>query len=173
MINEIFEKAKKARLNILKNMNQTIKTPRREISQFAPKVMVIIPPQDKIGEIIGPGGKNIRSLIAKTQTEINVSDDGKVTISGLDKTKVEEAAKYIENITREVQVGEQFDGEVKRILAFGAFVEILPGKEGLVHVSKMGKGFVKNPHQVVKIGQKVKVKVYQIDNQGRINLQIV
>lgn len=173
LISEVLEKAKKARLTILESMNKAISKPRGEISKFAPKVVVLTPPQDKIGEIIGPGGKNIRSLIAKTQTEINVTDDGKVTISGLDKSKVEEAAKLIENITREVEVGEEFDGEVKRILPFGAFVEILPGKEGLVHVSKMGKGFIRDPGQVVKIGQKVKVKVYQIDNQGRINLQLI
>ena len=173
LIKEILEEAKKARLSILESMNKIIDKPRGELSKFAPKVIVLTPPQDKIGEIIGPGGKNIRSLIAKTQTEINVTDDGKVQISGLDKNKVEEAAKLIENITREVEVGEEFEGEVKRILPFGAFVEILPGKDGLVHVSKMGKGFIRDPNQVVKIGQKVKVKVYQIDNQGRINLQMI
>ena len=173
MIEEILEAAKKARLKILDAMIKAIAKPRGELSKFAPKVIVLTPPQDKIGEIIGPGGKNIRSLIAKTQTEINVTDDGKVQISGLDKSKVEEAAKLIENITREVEVGEEFEGEVKRILPFGAFVEILPGKDGLVHVSKMGKGFIRDPGQVVKIGQKVKVKVYQIDNQGRINLQMI
>ena len=173
IIDEVLVKAKKARLTILDSMNKIIDKPRKEISQFAPKVIVLTPPQDKIGEIIGPGGKNIRALIAKTQTEINVTDDGKVQISGLDKNKVKEAVSLIENITREVEVGEDFEGEVKRILPFGAFVEILPGKEGLVHVSKMGKGFVRDPNQVVKIGQKVKVKVYQIDNQGRINLQMI
>ena len=173
IIKEVFEKAKTARLTILASMNKVIAKPRGEVSKFAPKVMVLTPPQDKIGEIIGPGGKNIRSLIARTETEIDVSDDGKVTITGLDKTKVEEAAKMIENITREVQAGEEFEGEVKRILPFGAFVEILPGKEGLVHVSKMGRGFVRDPGQVVKIGQKVKVKVREIDSQGRINLQMI
>ena len=173
LIKEILEEAKKARISILDSMNKIINKPRGELSKFAPKVIVLTPPQDKIGEIIGPGGKNIRSLIAKTQTEINVTDDGKVQISGLDKDKVEEAAKLIENITREVEVGEEFEGEVKRILPFGAFVEVLPGKEGLVHVSKMGKGFIRDPGQVVKIGQMVKVKVYQIDNQGRINLQMI
>ena len=136
-------------------------------------MILLTPPPDKIGEIIGPGGKNIRALIAKTQTEINVSDDGKVTISGIDKAKVEEAAKLIENITREVQVGETFKGPVKRILPFGAFVEILPGKEGMVHVSKMGRGYVRNPGDVVKLGQEVEVRVYQLDNQGRINLEMI
>jgi polyribonucleotide nucleotidyltransferase len=173
MIEETFEKAKKARLFILDKMNAVINKPRTEISKFAPKVIVLTPPQDKIGEIIGPGGKNIRSLIARTETDINVSDDGKVTVTGLDKAKVEQAVAEIENITREVQVGEEFEGEVKRILAFGAFVEFLPGKEGLVHVSKMSDRFVKDPNQIVKIGQKVKVRVYQIDNMGRINLQMM
>jgi len=173
MIDEVFEKGRKAILSILTEMEKAIATPRKEISQYAPKVVVLTPPTDKIGEIIGPGGKNIRALIAKTETEIDVSDDGKVTISGIDKTKVEEAVAAIENITREVEVGEEFEGEVKRILPFGAFVEFLPGKEGLVHVSKMSDRFVRDPNQVVKIGQKVKVKVYQIDNQGRINLQMI
>ena len=157
----------------IKAMNKVISKPKTELSKFAPKVIVLTPPQDKIGEIIGPGGKNIRSLIAKTDTDINVSDDGKVTITGLDKIKVEQAVASIENITREVQIGEEFEGEVKRILAFGAFVEILPGKDGLVHVSKMSNQYVKDPNQIVKIGDKVKVKVIQVDNQGRINLQML
>lgn len=172
MIKETFEKAKKARLQILANMKSVIQAPRQELSKYAPKVVVLTPPQDKIGEIIGPGGKNIRALITKTQTDINISDDGKVTITGLDKEKVKQAVSHIENMTREIQVGEEFVGEVKRMMNFGAFVEVLPGKEGLVHVSKMGKGFVKDPSKVVKIGQKVRVKVYQIDSQGRINLQL-
>ncbi|MBI2049316.1 polyribonucleotide nucleotidyltransferase [Candidatus Roizmanbacteria bacterium] len=173
IITETLEKAKKARLFILGKMNVVIKEPRKEISKFAPKVVVLTPPQDKIGEIIGPGGKNIRNLIAKTETDIDVSSDGKVTISGTDREKVVQAATIIENMVREVQANEEFDGEVKRILPFGAFVEILPGKEGMIHVSKMGKGFVKDPHDVVKIGQKVKVKVIEIDRQGRVNLQLL
>ncbi len=171
MINEILAKAKKARLYILSVMNKAIDKSRKEISQFAPKVVVLTPPQDKIGEIIGPGGKNIRALIARTDTDINVSDDGKVTISGINKNKVEEAVQAISNITREIQVGEEFEGTVKRILPFGAFVELLPGKEGMVHVSKLSNKFVKNPHDVVAIGDRIKVKVYQIDQQGRVNLQ--
>lgn len=172
MISEALTKAKKARLHILGKMKEAIAKPRTKLSKFAPKVLVLTPPADKIGEIIGPGGKNIRSLIARTETDINVSDDGKVTITGIDEEKVKAAAEHIENITREVEAGEEFDGEVKRILPFGAFVEILPGKEGMVHVSKMGKGFVKDPNEVVKLGQKVKVKVIEIDKQGRINLQL-
>jgi polyribonucleotide nucleotidyltransferase len=173
MIKEIFEQGKLARLTILEAMNKIISAPRKEVSRYAPKVVVLTPPPDKIGEIIGPGGKNIRALIAKTQTEINVDDDGKVTVSGLDRAKVDEAVAHIGNITREIQVGEVFEGEVKRMLPFGAFVEMVPGKEGLVHVSKMGAGFVKRPEDVVKLGQRIKVRVYQIDNMGRVNLEMI
>ncbi|PIP64894.1 polyribonucleotide nucleotidyltransferase, partial [Candidatus Roizmanbacteria bacterium CG22_combo_CG10-13_8_21_14_all_33_16] len=112
MINDIFKQAKIARLHILNEMNKVIGESKKEVSQFAPKVVVLTPPPDKIGEIIGPGGKNIRALIAKTQTEINVGDDGKVTVSGLDRAKVDEAAKAISDITREIQVGETFTGPV-------------------------------------------------------------
>ncbi len=173
MIKEIFEKAKKARLFILDKMNVVIKEPRKEISKFAPKVVVLTPPQDKIGEIIGPGGKNIRNLIAKTETDIDVSSDGKVTITGTNQEKVSQAAEIITNMVKDVEVDEEYEGEVKRILPFGAFVEVLPGKEGMIHVSKMGKGFVKDPHDVVAEGQKVKVKVIEIDRQGRVNLQLL
>lgn len=173
MIKETLAQAKAARLKILEHMNKVISGPRKSVSQYAPTVVVLTPPQDKIGEIIGPGGRNIKALIARTQTEINISDDGKVSISGIDKEKVEEAANHIRNITRQVQPGEVFEGTVLRMLPFGAFVEILPGKDGMIHVSKMGPGFVKDPSEVVKIGQKVKVEVIQIDNQGRINLKLL
>ncbi|MBI3335863.1 MAG: S1 RNA-binding domain-containing protein, partial [Candidatus Portnoybacteria bacterium] len=163
---------KEARLIILEKMNQSIEKPRKEISQYAPKVTMLTPPSDKIGEIIGPGGKNIKQIIAKTQTQIDISDDGGVSITGLDKTMVDKAAQLISNIYRTIEVGERFEGEVKRILAFGAFVEFLPGKEGLVHVSRMGRGYVKDAHDVVKIGDKVRVKVSQIDSQGRTNLEM-
>jgi len=173
MIEKTMQKAKVARLAILDSMKKAITKPRTEISKYAPKVVVLSPPQEKIGEIIGPGGKNIRALIAKTETDINVTDDGKVTISGIDRVKVEEAVNAIENITRVIEVGEEFEGTIKRILQFGAFVEFLPGKEGLVHVSKMSDKFVKDPNEVVKIGQKVKVRVCQVDQMGRINLQMI
>ncbi len=173
MIVKVFEKAHVARLAILENMIATIDKPRTSLSKFAPKVVVLTPPPDKIGEIIGPGGKNIRSLIARTQTDITVADDGRVTISGIDQAGLDEAVSQIEAITRELEAGEEFDGEVKRLLPFGAFVEVLPGKEGLVHVSKMGKGFVKDPADVVKIGQKVHVRVTEVDRMGRINLELL
>ena len=173
MIAETLEKARLARLKILEVIEKTIPYPRKELSKYAPKVVVIVPPEDKIGDIIGPGGKTIRSLIAKTGVDITIDDEGKVNISGLDKEKVEEAASLIKNMVRDVTVGEVFVGEVKKLFPFGFLVELFPGKEGLVHVSQMGMGFVRNPARFVKIGQKVKVRVYQIDNQGRINLQLL
>lgn len=173
MIKEALEMGRVARLFILEKMNSVLDKPRKELSKYAPKVLVLVPPADKIGEIIGPGGKNIKQIIAKTGCEINITDDGKVSISGLDRTAVDQAAALVKNVYREINMGEQFTGEVKRILPFGAFVEFLPGKEGMVHVSKMGKGFVKDPHEVVKIGQEVTVKVIEIDNLGRINLALL
>lgn len=173
MIRGALEKARVARLFILEKMNKIIDKPRKELSKYAPKVLVLTPPPDKIGEIIGPGGKNIKQVIAKTGCEVNVADDGKVSISGMNKEAVDQAAALIKNVYRQIGIGEQFEGEVKRILPFGAFVEFLPGKEGMVHVSKMGRGFVKDPSEVVKIGQKVNVKVIEVDSQGRINLAIM
>lgn len=173
MIDESLVRAKAARLHILAKMNAVIDSPRKELSEFAPKVVVLTPPQDKIGEIIGPGGRNIKHLIAITGTEINIDQQGNVSISGTDKDKVDEAVKYIENMVKEVELGTVYDGEVKRMLPFGAFIEILPGKEGMVHVSKMGKGFIKDPSEVVNIGDIVKVRVREIDPQGRVNLEML
>lgn len=172
MISEIFEQGLKARRTILDFMNDHIAEPKKAVSQYAPKVVVVTIPTDKIGEIIGPGGKNIKALIARTGCDINIDDNGNVTIAGIDIKMVQEAVDHVKNTTREIEVGEIFEGEVKRILPFGAFVELIPGKEGMVHVSKMGRGFVKNPADVVSLGEKVKVRVYQIDNQGRVNLEM-
>lgn len=173
MIRETFEHARRAITFILDTMNKTIDKPRKEISPYAPQVVMLYPPADKIGEIIGPGGKNIKQIIAKTQTDIDVNDDGSVSITGLDKELVEKAVGLVKNVYREIKPGERFEGEVKRILPFGAFVEFLPGKEGLVHVSRMGmRGYVKDAHDVVKIGDKVRIRVSQIDSQGRINLEM-
>lgn len=173
IIEEALEKARLARIFILEKMNQVIAVPRKELSKYAPKVVVLTPPLEKIGDIIGPGGKNIRQIIAKTQTEINIGEDGKISVSGLNRELVDEAVNLIKNSYRKIMVGDLFEGTVKRIMPFGALVEFLPGKEGLIHVSKLGRGFVRNPYQIVKVGQKVKVKVINIDQQGRINLALI
>ena len=123
--------------------------------------------------MIGPGGKISRKIISETETTVDVDDEGKITICGVKKEGINKAISWIEDLTREVQVGEEFEGEVKRIQPFGAFVQVLPGKDGLVHVSKMSVDYVSNPHDVLKIGQKVKVKVVEIDNMGRINLTML
>ncbi|MDP2649381.1 MAG: polyribonucleotide nucleotidyltransferase [bacterium] len=172
-ISETLEKAKTARLFILQKMQEILPTSRTAVSEFAPKIELVHVPVEKIGEVIGPGGRVIRNIIAETGATVDVEDDGTITVSGTSEESVQKAVEWVKGLTREVVAGEVFEGEVKRILPFGAFVEILPGKEGMVHVSKMGKGFVKNPSDVVSIGQKVKVKVAEIDDQGRINLSML
>ncbi|MCL5676161.1 MAG: polyribonucleotide nucleotidyltransferase [Patescibacteria group bacterium] len=173
MIKETLERGKEARLFILEKMLAAISVPRTTISRFAPKVKMVQVPVDKIGEVIGPGGRVIRQIMAETSTQLDVSDDGIVSISGVDHESVDKAVAWVEMLTREIKAGEEFEGEVKRILNFGAFVQILPGREGMVHVSQMSQGFVKNATDVVAIGQKVKVKVLEIDQQGRINLTMI
>ena len=172
MIKEVFEKAKTARLTILKTMDKAISEHRKEVSKHAPKIKMVKIDPEKIGALIGPGGKMIKSIIAQTGAEVDVEDDGSVSISSVDEAAVEKAVKWVEGLTHEVQKGELYDGTVKRMLAFGAFVEILPGKEGLVHVSEMSTEYVKDPADVVKIGQAVKVRVKEIDDQGRVNLSM-
>lgn len=173
MIKMALEKAKTGREHILGKIHEVIATPRNSLSQYAPRVSMITVPQDKIGEIIGPGGKIIRQIIADTGCEVNVDDNGVVTITGTDPEKVEMANKWISGIIKEVKPDEVYQGIVKRILPFGAFVEILPGKEGMVHVSQLSTDFVSDPATVVTIGQQVTVRVIEIDDQGRINLSML
>jgi len=172
-IKNILERAKTARLQILEKINAVIPQSRANLSQYAPKIEMVKIPVEKIGELIGPGGKTIKNIIATTGAQVDVEDDGSVAVSGTDEASVQKALEWVKSLTREVVVGEAFEGEVKRILPFGAFVEFLPGKEGMVHVSKMSTEFVKDPNDVVKIGQKVKVRVVEVDEQGRINLSML
>jgi len=173
IIKETLERALEGRLHILEKMISVLPAPKSSLSQYAPKVSVVTLPQDKIGEVIGPGGKMIRQIIAETGCDVNIDDSGHATITGIDPTKVELAQKWIAGIIKEVQPEEVYQGLVKRILPFGAFVEILPGKEGMVHVSQMSTEFVSDPSTVVKIGQPVTVRVMEIDNQGRTNLSML
>jgi len=167
------EKARHARLKILEKIRATISIPRKNVSTYAPKVQVVKIATEKIGEVIGPGGRMIRQIIAVTGCSVDVNDDGSVVISGTNVDGVAKAVSWVEGLTHEVTAGEEYDGEVKRILPFGAFVEILPGKEGLVHVSQMTKEYVNTPNDVVSIGQKVKVRVLEIDDQHRVNLSML
>ncbi|TSC55249.1 MAG: polyribonucleotide nucleotidyltransferase [Microgenomates group bacterium LiPW_31] len=174
---EILEKAlnqaHKGRLFILDKMLQVLPASRAQISKFAPKIEVLHVPIEKIGEVIGPGGKIIRTIIQETGAMIDVEDDGTINVSALQKDSVDRAVAWIQGLTKEVKPGEIIEGVVKRIQPFGAFVEISPGKEGLVHVSKMAPGYVANPADIVKIGQKVKVKILEVDERGRINLSMI
>jgi polyribonucleotide nucleotidyltransferase len=177
LTSEILEKAldqaKKSRSEIMKKIIDTLDAPRKIVSQYAPKIKVVKIPVDKIGEFIGPGGKNIKKLMADTGVQVDVNDDGGVSISGVDEEKMNKAVAFVEGFAKEVVAGEIYDGEVVRIMPFGAFVNILPGKDGMVHVSDMGKEeFVQDANDVVKIGDKIKVRVVRIDEMGRINLSM-
>ncbi|HTP60249.1 MAG TPA: polyribonucleotide nucleotidyltransferase, partial [Spirochaetia bacterium] len=158
------------RMHILGIMNQTISQPRNDISDFAPKVISLRVPTEKIGLIIGPGGKNIKGMSEKTGSQINIDDDGTVTIYNRQKDGAEKAQRMVEALVEEAVVGKVYTGPVKRIMDFGAFVEILPGKEGLVHISKLAATRVEKVTDVVKEGQELTVKVTEIDHMGRINL---
>lgn len=169
---EAMKHANTGRAQILKHMLETISEPRASVSVYAPKVKTLKINPEKIGELIGPGGKNIKKIIAETGAQVEVEDDGTVSISGINDDSVAKAYTWVEGITKDVQPGEIYEGTVRRIQPFGAFVEILPGKEGLVHVSDMADEFVSNPEDVVSIDQKVQVRVREIDNMGRINLSM-
>ncbi len=172
-LKEILKQAREGRFFILEKMLEVLPKFRTQVSKYAPKIEVLHIPTEKIGEVIGPGGKTIKAIIAETGAGVDVEDDGTVSVSAPDKEAVKKAIDWIEGLIREVKAGEVFEGEVKRIQPFGAFVEVLPGKEGLVHVSKMSSGYVENPEDIVKMGQKVKVKVVEIDDLGRINLSMI
>jgi polyribonucleotide nucleotidyltransferase len=171
---EILQKAlgqaHEGRLYILDIMNRTISRPRQDISDFAPKVISLRVPTEKIGLIIGPGGKNIKGMSERTGSQINIDDDGTVTIYNRQKEGAEKAQRMVESLVEEAVVGKVYTGPVKRIMDFGAFVEILPGKEGLVHISKLAATRVEKVTDVVKEGQELTVKVTDIDHMGRINL---
>lgn len=164
------EAAKEGRMFIMRKMLDCIEKPRQELSPFAPKIITITIDPDKIRDVIGPGGKVINGIIAETGVKIDIEDDGHVFIYSPNRDDAEKALKMVEDITKEAEVGEIYDGKVMRIMNFGAFVEILPGKEGLVHISKLAHERVEKVEDVVKVGDEIKVKVTDIDDQGRINL---
>lgn len=170
MIRETLKQSKDARGFILDKMLQALPASRKEISQYAPKVKVLHIPTKKIGEVIGSGGKTINKIIQETGAAIDIDDDGMVTVTSATEEGLKKAADWVTGITHEVKPGEEYMGVVKRIMPFGAFVEILPGKEGMVHISQLAPYRVENINSEVKIGQKLKVRVLEVDSQGRINL---
>jgi len=162
--------ARDARLKILDIMAQTIPAPRTTLSPYAPRIVTIQINPDKIREVIGPGGKIINKITAETGAKIDIEQDGRVSIASVNEDAARRAAQMIEALVREVQVGETYRGRVTRLMNFGAFVEILPGKEGLVHISELSYDRVNKVEDAVKVGDELEVKVKEIDNLGRINL---
>ena len=170
MIVPIFTQAHDARMKILDVLNGAIEQPREELSQYAPRILTVTIPVDLIGTVIGPGGKNIRSIVERTGAKIDIEDDGTVFISSLKAEGGEMAAKIIRDMTQDVELGEEYTGTVTRLMNFGAFVEILPGKEGLIRISDLAWEFVDSVESVLSVGDEVKVVVNEIDDQGRTNL---
>jgi len=167
------EQARQGRFFIIKAMSDAIDKPRPQISPNAPKMLQITIPVDKIGEIIGPGGRNIRGMIEKYDVEIDVENDGRVFVFGRDQVKVENVRLDIERITRDPEVGEKFLGTVVKTTNFGAFVELVPGRDGLIHISKLSRERVERVEDVVNVGDRVEVEIEAIDNLGRINLRAI
>ncbi|MBI4294567.1 MAG: polyribonucleotide nucleotidyltransferase [Chloroflexi bacterium] len=170
VLQRALEQARPARLQILARMEQAIATSRPELSRYAPRMYRISIDPEKIGTVIGPGGKMIRSIIDETKTTVDVEDDGTVIIGATNEEAAQKAIRRIEALTREAKVGDIFTGKVSRILNFGALVEILPGKEGLVHISELADYRVNRVEDVVKIGDEIMVVVTEIDRLGRVNL---
>jgi polyribonucleotide nucleotidyltransferase len=170
ILEEALQQAKVGRMHILDSMLATIMEPRAELSQFAPKILTMSINPDKIRDVIGPSGKQINKIIEETGVKIDIEQDGTVFIASTNQEMNQKAKKIIEDIVREVQVGEMYLGKVKRIEKFGAFVEIFAGKDGLVHVSELAEERVGKVEDVVKIGDELLVKVTEIDKQGRVNL---
>jgi polyribonucleotide nucleotidyltransferase len=167
---EALTQAREARLEILEKMRLAISASRPELSPYAPRMYEITIDQSKIGSVIGPGGRIIRSIIDETKTTIDINNDGKVLVGSPNEESAQKAIKMIQDLTREVEQGEIYTGKVTRLFNFGAMVEILPGKEGLIHISELANYHVPRVEDVVKVGDEVMVKVVGIDNSGRINL---
>ncbi|HPV70718.1 MAG TPA: polyribonucleotide nucleotidyltransferase [Candidatus Magasanikbacteria bacterium] len=172
LVKETILRSREARLQILDIMNSAIAAPRSELSPFAPRLISFKIEVDKIREVIGPGGKVINSIIDATGVEIDIEQDGTVTITAVNKEALDKAEQMVKNIVKVPEAGEIYEGAVTRLMDFGAFVEILPGKEGLVHISEMAWERTNKVEDVVKVGNIVKVQVKEIDDMGRLNLSM-
>lgn len=170
ILEEALGQAHKGRMHIMGKMLEVIDAPRGNMSPWAPRIITMKIDPDKIRDVIGQGGKVIRGIIEETGAKIDIEDDGTVSIAAVEEAAANRAIEIITNLTKEVEVGEVYLGKVTRLMNFGAFVEVLPGKEGLVHISKLAKERVENVEDVVNVGDEIMVKVIEIDKQGRINL---
>ena len=172
ILSDALNQAKKARLEILRAMTDVIPSPRAKLSQYAPKILTLKINPDKIRDVIGSGGKTIHQITGETGATIDIEDDGMIFITSDDEAGANKALEWIKNITHEVVPGEIFQGKIVRILNFGAFAEILPGQQGLIHISELAPFRVNQVEDIVKIGNIVTVKVKEIDSEGRINLSL-
>ncbi|MEW6742859.1 MAG: polyribonucleotide nucleotidyltransferase [Planctomycetota bacterium] len=170
VMRQALDQARSGRLHILEQMSLVMPGPREHLSPYAPRLLRIVIPVDKIGVLIGPGGRTIKALQEKTGATIEVEDDGTVMISGKSDASVEEALTIVEGLTSEVELDKVYEGTVVSLKEFGAFIEILPGQEGLLHVSELGPGFVRHVEDVLNVGDRVKVRVINIDPSGRVKL---
>ncbi len=171
MIENTLEQAKNARLKIIEKIEETIKEPRKELSPFAPKISSTKIDPDKIGMVIGSGGKTIKDIMEKTKTEIDIDDDGSIFVTGLESEGVDRAIKMIEDMTKEYKVGDVVEGEVVKIMDFGAFVQLDPYQDGMVHISEISHSRTEKVEDALKVGQKVKVKVIRVED-GRLSLSM-
>src|SRR3989338_2731596 len=170
IVRQSLEQAREARMIVLEKIKAALAEPRKELSQYAPRIVAFKINPDKIRDVIGPGGKVIRKIIEETGVTIDIEDDGTVNVASADGEALKKAIDIINKLTEAPEVGKIYTGKVKRIMPFGAFVEILPGQEGLVHVSEMSDQYVKNVEDIVKLGDEFPVKLVEIDDQNRLNL---
>ena len=170
ILKDALAQANRGRSNILNKMLEVISEPSKELSPFAPRIITMKINPDKIRDVIGPGGKIIKKIIDETGVSIDIQDDGNVFIAAVDVEAGNKAVNIIESLVREVEIGGVYNGKVTRLMAFGAFVEILPGKEGLVHISQLALERVEKVEDVVSVGDEIMVKVTEVDRQGRVNL---
>jgi polyribonucleotide nucleotidyltransferase len=170
MLKAVLEQSHGNRLEILEKIKATIAAPRADMSQYAPRIIIMHINPEKIRNVIGTGGKIINEIIDETGVEIDIEDDGSIFITSIDKTSAQKAQEWINNLTREVKPGEIFNAKITKIMNFGAFAEILPGQEGLIHISEIADRRINKVEDVLKVGDVIPVKVREIDSQGRINL---
>ncbi|RPJ75069.1 MAG: S1 RNA-binding domain-containing protein, partial [Acidobacteria bacterium] len=170
IMREALEQARRGRLHILQTMQGTLEAPRTDISSYAPRIVTIQIPVDKIRDVIGPGGKVIRSIIERTGVKIDVEDDGRVNVASADEESAQRAIAIIQELTATPELNKSYLGKVQRITDFGAFVEIMPGVDGLLHVSEIAKHRVKDVRDELKEGEQVMVKVINIDPSGKVRL---
>jgi len=170
LMSKALEQAKAGRMHILGEMEKVLQFPRAEMSKYAPRIITITVPKDKIRDVIGPGGKVIREIIEKTGVTIDINDDGVVSIASTDENSAKKAVEFVQNLVQEVKIGKIYLGKVKKIVDFGAFVEIFPGTDGLVHISQICDRRIKNVSDEIQEGDEIKVKVIDVDQQGRVKL---